>query len=46
VEHLRRQGPQDGFESVLASLDKDGQPTAYLFRCRACATHLAYADFT
>ncbi|MET9535060.1 MULTISPECIES: CbrC family protein [unclassified Streptomyces] len=30
----------------LASLDKDGQPTAYLFRCRVCAVHLAYSDFT
>jgi uncharacterized protein CbrC (UPF0167 family) len=26
--------------------DTDGQPTAYLFRCRHCGTHLAYSDFT
>ncbi|MER7720867.1 CbrC family protein [Streptomyces flaveolus] len=30
----------------LGSLDSGGQPTAYLFRCRTCAAHLAYADFT
>jgi hypothetical protein len=29
----------------LAALDKDGQPTAYLFRCRHCGQHLAYSDF-
>ncbi|AJE41009.1 CbrC family protein [Streptomyces nodosus] len=33
-------------ETFFASLDADGQPTAYLFRCRVCAGHLAYADFT
>ncbi|MEC4016343.1 CbrC family protein [Streptomyces sp. H27-D2] len=36
----------DEVERHLSALDKDGQPTAYLFRCRSCATHLAYADFT
>ncbi|MFC8430310.1 CbrC family protein [Streptomyces sp. NPDC057253] len=46
VDHLRRQWPEDGFDDFLAALDKDGRPTAYLFRCRHCATHLAYADFT
>ena len=46
VDHLRRQWPEDGFDDFFAALDKDGQPTAYLFRCRHCATHLAYADFT
>lgn len=30
----------------LMALDRDGQPTAYLFRCRVCGTHLAYSDFT
>lgn len=38
--------PPDEVEDFLGSLDKDDQPTAYLFRCRACATHLAYADLT
>jgi uncharacterized protein CbrC (UPF0167 family) len=28
------------------ALEKDGQPTAYLFECRHCGTHLAYSDFT
>ncbi|MFE5029246.1 CbrC family protein [Streptomyces sp. NPDC056656] len=36
----------DEVESHLGALDKDGQPTAYLFRCRTCSAHLAYADFT
>ncbi|MFF1719079.1 CbrC family protein [Streptomyces sviceus] len=46
VDHLRQRWPDDRFYDFLASLDKDDQPTAYLFRCRVCATHLAYADFT
>ncbi len=33
-------------EEFLAALDKDGNPTAYLFRCRMCGSRLAYADFT
>ncbi|WP_225830477.1 CbrC family protein [Streptomyces sp. NK08204] len=33
-------------EDFLAALDKDGQPTAFLFRCRVCGAHLARADFT
>jgi uncharacterized protein CbrC (UPF0167 family) len=28
----------------LPSLDKHGGPTAYLFRCLHCGTHLAYWD--
>ncbi|MFJ5308612.1 CbrC family protein [Streptomyces sp. NPDC088350] len=51
VDHLRRQcaawkWPPGQVEEFLGSLDKDGGPTAYLFRCRVCETHLAYADFT
>jgi uncharacterized protein len=30
----------------VESLDRDDQPRAYLFRCLACGTHLAYSDFT
>lgn len=30
----------------LADLDVEGQPTAYLFRCRHCGIHLAYSDCT
>ena len=33
-------------EAFLGALDAEGQPTAYLFRCRHCARHLAYADFS
>jgi len=46
VEHLRRQWPDEHVDGFLTALDKDGGPTAYLFRCRVCATHLAYADVT
>lgn len=28
----------------VALLDTDGDATAYMFRCLACGTHLAYAD--
>jgi uncharacterized protein CbrC (UPF0167 family) len=37
-------GHRDGADHFLAALDKDGEPTAYLFRCRVCGTHLAYTD--
>ncbi|MGH3388912.1 MAG: CbrC family protein [Actinomadura sp.] len=49
VEMLR--GEQEGrpaqqIENHLAALDKDGPPTAYLFRCRSCGADLAYSDST
>ncbi|MFD0117035.1 CbrC family protein [Streptomyces sp. NBC_00401] len=51
LEMLRREAsgwgrPADQVEHYVGSLDKDGQATAYLFRCRVCAIHLAYSDFT
>jgi uncharacterized protein CbrC (UPF0167 family) len=33
------------FETFLQALTPDGGATAYLFRCRHCHPHLAYADF-
>ncbi|MEU6253409.1 CbrC family protein [Streptomyces sp. NPDC047043] len=42
LEHLA----EEFDETFLTALDADDQPTAYLFRCRHCARHLAYADFT
>jgi len=39
IEPLR-QGSDDDLEALSA----DGETTAYLFRCRHCARHLAYAD--
>ncbi|MFD4788107.1 CbrC family protein [Streptomyces sp. NPDC058459] len=36
----------DQIDHFLDSLDKAGQPTAYLFRCRVCVICLAYVDFT
>jgi uncharacterized protein len=38
--------PEAEIEEYVAALDKEGQPTAYLFRCRHCGRHLAYSDFT
>jgi uncharacterized protein CbrC (UPF0167 family) len=35
----------DQIERFFEALDPDGGATAYLFRCRHCRTHLAYADF-
>ncbi len=41
-------GLDDGPEwsRYLASLDSDGQPTAYLFRCRVCGAVGGYSDCT
>lgn len=33
-------------EEYVAALDRDRPPTAYLFECRVCGTHLAYSDYT
>ena len=50
LESLRAESAEfewtDGLvDEYLSSLRKDGQPTAYLFRCRHCSTHIAYSDF-
>uniref|UniRef100_A0AAU2VF84 CbrC family protein n=1 Tax=Streptomyces sp. NBC_00003 TaxID=2903608 RepID=A0AAU2VF84_9ACTN len=50
LEMLRQEAngwgwPSEQVEHFLASLDKDGEATAYLFRCQVCAAHLAYTDF-
>ncbi len=49
VESLRAEVTRWGWPAEVAddfvtSLDVDGEPTAYLFRCLHCHTHLAYAD--
>ncbi|MEV5545466.1 CbrC family protein [Streptomyces sp. NPDC052309] len=36
----------EAVESYLGALDKDSQPTGYLFMCRACGWYMAYADST
>jgi uncharacterized protein CbrC (UPF0167 family) len=41
VESLRAELPN---EEALRWLHKDGDATAYLFKCRHCGTHLAYWD--
>jgi uncharacterized protein len=33
-------------DDYLSRLDRNGQPTAYVFRCQRCGLHLAYSDFT
>lgn len=50
IEALRREHAGLGWkpeqvEEYLRDLDKDGSPTAYLFKCRHCGVHLAYSDF-
>lgn len=41
----RRYGwPEERVEGFLRRLDKEGEPTAYLFRCPHCGRHLAYWD--
>jgi uncharacterized protein CbrC (UPF0167 family) len=51
LDMLRRDADDYGWspadlDRYLESLDKDGEPTAYLFRCTRCGTHLAYSDFS
>jgi len=51
LEDLRREHTGLGWsaeqvEAYLDTLDSDGEPTAYLFRCLGCGRHLAYSDFT
>ncbi|PWK81018.1 hypothetical protein C8D88_12068 [Lentzea atacamensis] len=36
----------DAISAYVAALSRDDPPTAYLFRCRVCRTHLAYTDST
>ncbi|MEU2789912.1 CbrC family protein [Streptomyces sp. NPDC007100] len=50
VETLRQEAGGWGWSPVdvehyLNVLHKDRQPTAYLFRCRVCGTHLAYTEY-
>ena len=51
LEMLRHEHDEYGWtpehvEQYIDALEKDGQPTAYLFRCQQCGTHLAYSDST
>lgn len=36
----------DEWKQYFESLEKDGEPTAYLFRCRHCGAYGGYSDFT
>jgi uncharacterized protein CbrC (UPF0167 family) len=49
VEMLRREAEESGWDDdqiagYIGALDKHGDRTAYLFRCRHCGTDLAYSD--
>jgi len=49
IESLRREGEENGWDAdqiaeYIGALAKDGDATAYLFRCRHCGTDLAYSD--
>lgn len=46
AELANRRWTVEQIDGYLAALSRDGQPTAYLFECRSCGTHLAYSDFT
>ncbi len=48
-DHLRTDlGWEPGklFDDYVQALDAEGQPTAYLFRCRRCGEVGGYSDFT
>ena len=34
------------WDEYFKSLDRQGEPTAYLFKCRHCGTYGGYSDFT
>ena len=44
-EHAGLEWTPELVEEYLRDLDRDGSPTAYLFRCRHCGAHLGYSDF-
>ena len=44
-EHIGLGWTPELVEEYLTELDKDGSPSAYLFRCRHCGIHVAYSDF-
>jgi uncharacterized protein CbrC (UPF0167 family) len=47
VEGVREYGWSEAeIEQFVRTLDREGQPTAYLFRCLHCRRHLAFCDFT
>lgn len=48
IEAIRVESQLDGeeWEDYLKGLDKDDQPTAYLFRCLHCQRIGGYSDFT
>ena len=48
VEAIRSEIGYSGsdWEEYLAGMSRDGQPTAYLFRCLHCGKYGGYSDFT
>ena len=47
IEAIRLESGYSGteWEEYLAGMSKDGQPTAYLFRCLHCGKYGGYSDF-
>jgi uncharacterized protein len=43
-EEIGFEGEQ--WDQYFSSLDRDGEPTAYVFRCRQCGALGGYSDFT
>jgi hypothetical protein len=45
-EHAGSGWTAENSQDYVNRLTASGQPTAYLFRCLHCGTHLAFSDFT
>lgn len=37
---------EENLSQYVENMDRDGQPTGYLFRCTTCGTFRGYSDFT
>jgi uncharacterized protein CbrC (UPF0167 family) len=47
VDSVREYGwPEDEVRDFVDSLDSEGDPTAYLFRCLHCGVYQAFSDFS
>lgn len=47
IDSLRKdiQMDEEEFERYFEELDKEAEPTAYIFRCLHCGVYLGYSDF-
>jgi len=37
---------EEEFKRYFEALDKESEPTAYIFRCLHCGVYLGFSDFT